>query len=122
MLEKSDPQLPVVRLQSSGRWRFLDIPELWHYRALLYFLAWRDIKVRYKQTAIGVVWVVLQPMMIMAVCSIFFGLLARVPYDGFPYPLFIFTGLLPWQLFAGALGDCSSSLVTNQNLITKIYF
>lgn len=112
---------PIVIRPSSG-WISLKLRDLWVYRELLYFLAWRDIKVRYKQTAIGVVWVVLQPMMIMAVCSIFFGLLARVPSDGFPYPLFIFTGLLPWQLFAGALGDCSSSLVTNQNLITKIYF
>ena len=112
---------PIVIRPSSG-WAPLNLAALWEYRELLYFLTWRDLKVRYKQTAIGVVWVVLQPLLIMAVCSIFFGLLARVPSDGFPYPLFIFTGLLPWQLFAGALGDCSSSLVTNQNLITKIYF
>lgn len=112
---------PIVIRPSSG-WISLKLRDLWEYRELLCFLGWRDIIVRYKQTAIGVVWVVLQPLMIMAVCSIFFGLLARVPSDGFPYPLFIFTGLLPWQLFAGALGDCSSSLVTNQNLITKIYF
>ena len=89
---------------------------------MLYFLAWRDIKVRYKQTALGVVWVVLQPLLMMAIYSVFFDRLAKVPSGGFPYPLFIFSGLLPWQLFASAVADCGNSLVANQNLITKVYF
>jgi homopolymeric O-antigen transport system permease protein len=112
---------PIV-IRSTAGWISLKLRDLWEYRELLYFLAWRDIKVRYKQTTLGIIWVVLQPLLIMAVCSIFFGYLARVPSDGLPYPLFMFAGLLPWQLFASALADCSSSLVTNQNLITKIYF
>src|SRR5208283_3262426 len=94
----------------------------WHYRELLYFLVWRDVKVRYKQTVLGAAWAVIQPVMTMVVFSIFFGRLAKVPSDGIPYPVFAFTALLPWQLFAFALTDSSNSLVSNQNLITKVYF
>jgi lipopolysaccharide transport system permease protein len=100
----------------------LNLRELWRYRELLYFLVWRDIKVRYKQTALGAAWAILQPMMTMLVFSIFFGRLAKVPSDGVPYPIFAFTALLPWQLFAFALGESANSLVSNQNLITKVYF
>jgi len=96
--------------------------ELWDYRELLYFLTWRDIKVRYKQTVLGAIWVVIQPLFMMLVFSLFFGRLARVPSDGVPYPVFTFCALLPWQLFAHALTESSNSLVGNQNLITKVYF
>ena len=90
--------------------------ELWDYRELLYFLVWRDIKVRYKQTALGAAWAILQPFMTMVVFSIFFGRLAKVPSDGIPYPIFAFCALLPWQLFAHALTESSNSLVANQRL------
>ncbi len=96
--------------------------ELWEYRELLYFLTWRDLKVRYKQTALGAAWAVIQPLFMMLVFSLFFGRLAGVPSDGVPYPVFTFCALLPWQLFAHALTESSNSLVGNQNLITKVYF
>jgi lipopolysaccharide transport system permease protein len=96
--------------------------ELWEYRELLFFLTWRDIKIRYKQAALGVGWAVLQPLLTMAIFSIIFGLLARLPSDGVPYPLFALTALLPWQLFSGALGRAGNSLVANSNLLTKVYF
>ena len=92
------------------------------YRELLFFLVWRDIKVRYKQTAIGVAWAILQPLLTMVVFSIFFGRLAQVPSDGHPYPIFVYAALLPWQLFAYALTESSNSLVSNQQLISKVYF
>lgn len=100
----------------------LNLKEVWRYRELLYFLVWRDVKVRYKQTALGAAWAIIQPVMTMIVFSIFFGRLAKIPSDGIPYPVFAFTALLPWQLFAFALTDSSNSLVGNQNLITKVYF
>jgi len=96
--------------------------ELWEYRELLYFLTWRDIKVRYKQTALGAAWAIIQPFFLMVVFSLFFGRLAGVPSDGVPYPIFSFCGLLPWQLFANSLTQSSNSLVGSQNLITKVYF
>ena len=96
--------------------------ELWKYRELLYFLTWRDLKVHYKQTALGAAWAVIQPLFMMIVFSVFFGRLARVPSDGVPYPVFTFCALLPWQVFANALTASSNSLVSNQNLITKVYF
>src|SRR5262249_49568897 len=92
------------------------------YRELLYFLIWRDIKVRYKQTVLGAAWAVLQPFLTMLVFSVIFGRLAKLPSDGTAYPLFAFTALLPWQLFAHALNDSGNSLITNQQLITKVYF
>ncbi|MBI3637925.1 MAG: ABC transporter permease [Candidatus Rokubacteria bacterium] len=96
--------------------------ELFQYRELLYFLAWRDVKVRYKQTALGVAWAVLQPVLTMVVFSVFLGRLAGVPSDGLPYPLFAYVALVPWQLFAHALTDSGNSVVANQTLITKVYF
>jgi lipopolysaccharide transport system permease protein len=111
-----------VRIRASSGWRALDLAELWRYRELLYFLALRDIKVRYKQTALGVAWAVLQPLLTMVIFTIFFGVLARVPSDGVPYALFALVGLLPWQLFAYALTQSSQSLVAEQRLITKVYF
>jgi len=100
----------------------LELSELWQYRELLYFLVWRDIKVRYKQTALGAAWAVMQPLFMMVVFSLFFGRLAKVPSDGIPYPVFTFCALIPWQLFANALTESSNSLIGNQNLITKVYF
>lgn len=100
----------------------LNLKEIWAYHELLYFLVWRDIKVRYKQTALGVTWAVLQPFMTMVVFTIFFGKLAKISTDGFPGPIFYFSALLPWQLFAYALTNSSNSLVSNSDLITKVYF
>jgi lipopolysaccharide transport system permease protein len=100
----------------------LDLKELWTYRELLYFLTWRDIKVRYKQTALGAAWAVIQPVMTMVIFTLVFGTLAKIPSDGLPYPVFTFVALLPWQLFAYALTSSSNSVVASQNLITKIYF
>lgn len=103
-------------------WLSLGLGELWRYRELLYFLTWRDIKVRYKQTLLGILWAIIQPVMTMVVFSVIFGNLAKLPSEGFPYPIFTFTALLPWQLFAFALTSSSNSLINNQNLITKVYF
>ncbi|MEP6714102.1 MAG: ABC transporter permease [Terriglobia bacterium] len=114
--------LPTLRLGPTRGFLKLNLSEVWLYRELLYFLVWRDIKVRYKQTALGAAWAVLQPVMTMIVFSIFFGRLAKVPSDGIPYPVFAYTALLPWQLFAFALTESSNSLVGSQNLITKVYF
>jgi len=100
----------------------LNLRDLWVYRELIYFMTWRDLKVRYKQTALGVTWAVLQPFLRMVVFSLLFGGIAKLSYGGLPYPLFNFAGLLPWTLFAKALGDAGRSLVTNRNMITKVYF
>ncbi len=100
----------------------LDIVELWHYRELLIFLAWRDIKVRYKQTFFGAAWAILQPLLIMALFSVIFGRLAGLTSEGIPYPIFTFTALIPWQLFSYALTQSSSSMITDQNLVRKVYF
>ena len=113
---------PVLVLKPSKGLLSLKLGDVWEYRELLYFLVWRDVKVRYKQTALGAAWAILQPVMTMLVFSVFFGRLAKVPSDGVPYPVFAFTALLPWQLFAYALSESSNSLVSNQNLITKVYF
>ncbi len=103
-------------------WVPLNLAELWEYRELLYFLTWRDIKVRYKQTVLGMAWAVIQPIFMMLIFTIFFGRLAKVPSDGLPYPIFTYTALLPWLLFSRALTDSSTSLVVNERLITKVYF
>ena len=115
-------ELPELLITPGNRWIPLHLSELWEYRELLYFLVWRDIKVRYKQTALGAAWAVMQPLFMMLVFSLFFGRLAKVPSDGIPYPVFAFCALIPWQLFANALSESSNSLVGNQNLITKVYF
>ena len=112
----------VTRISPAKSWPGIELRELWDYRELLYFLTWRDLKVRYKQTALGAAWAVIQPLFMMLVFSLFFGRLAGVPSDGIPYPVFTFCALLPWQLFAHALTESSNSLVGNQNLITKVYF
>jgi len=114
--------LPRVLIRPRPRWVPVNLRDLWEYRELLYFLTWRDIKVRYKQTLLGAAWAVIQPLLMMVVFSVFFGRLARVPSDGLPYPVFAYCGLLPWQLFSRALTDASMSLVEHERVITKIYF
>ena len=114
--------IPVFEIQPTSGWRLLDPRELWSYRELVYFLTWRDIKVRYKQTALGIIWAVLQPLSMMVVFSVFFRRFAGVSSEGIPYPLFTLTALLPWQLFSRAITESTSSLVTDQKLITRVYF
>jgi len=96
--------------------------DLWQYRELFYFLSWRDILVRYKQTAIGVAWGILRPLLTMIVFTIIFGYLAKLPSDGVPYPILVFAAMLPWQFFSSSLSECSNSFITNANMLTKIYF
>jgi lipopolysaccharide transport system permease protein len=112
----------VVRIRPATGWRALNLAELWRYRELLWFLALRDVKLRYKQTALGAAWAVLQPLLTMVVFSVFFGRLGNIPSDGVPYPLFALCALLPWQLFAYALTQSGNSVVNEQRLITKVYF
>src|SRR6266699_3153627 len=116
------PALPTFFIDPPSGWTSIGFRELWDYRELLYFLTLRDIKVRYKQTALGAAWAVIQPFFMMVVFSLFFGRLAGVKSDGIPYPIFTFCALLPWQLFAHALTESSNSLVANERLITKVYF
>jgi homopolymeric O-antigen transport system permease protein len=111
-----------IIIQPSRGFVSLKLFELWEYRELLYFLTWRDIKVRYKQTALGAAWAIIQPFLTMVVFSLFFGKLARVPSDGIPYPIFSYAALVPWSLFAYGLGQASNSLVGSANLIQKVYF
>jgi lipopolysaccharide transport system permease protein len=120
ILAKSEPN--TVVLGPSKSWASLNLRDLWRYRELVYFMIWRDLKVRYKQTVLGVSWAVFEPFLTMVVFSIFFGGLAKVPSDNIPYPVFTFVGLLPWGLFAKALNNASRSLVSHQNMVTKIYF
>ena len=113
---------PILVIQAGESAFGRQLRELWQSRELLYFLAWRDFKVRYKQTLLGAAWAVIQPLFTMVVFSIFFGYLGKMPSDGIPYPVFTYCALLPWSLFAHALNESSNSLVNNQNLITKVYF
>jgi lipopolysaccharide transport system permease protein len=114
--------VPYIRLQPSHGWVAVRLRELWQYRELLYFLTWRDIKVRYKQTVLGVLWALIQPFMTMVVFSLFFGRLAQVPSDGLPYPIFNYAALIPWTLFSQGLATSANSLVNSSNLLKKIYF
>jgi lipopolysaccharide transport system permease protein len=118
---KSD-DLPVIHIRATKGWATLQLKELWLYRELLYFLTWRDLKVRYKQTILGATWAIIQPFFMMVVFSIFFGRLASVPSDGVPYPIFSYTALVPWTFFSYGLSQGSNSLVSNTNLLKKIYF
>src|SRR5262245_7636594 len=113
-------ELPVRDIYPSHGWIHLNLRDLWEYRELLYFLTWRDVKVRYKQTVFGVAWVVLQPLIAMVIFSLIFGRLANLPSNGIPYPIFTFTALLPWTLFSGALQRSTTSLVNSSNLITRV--
>jgi lipopolysaccharide transport system permease protein len=114
--------VPTFIIRPTRGLRFLDLRELSAYRELIYFLTWRDIKVRYKQTAIGIAWAILQPLAMMIVFTLLFGKLAKVPSEGVPYPLFAYTALIPWQLFSRTISESTNSLITDQRLITRVYF
>jgi lipopolysaccharide transport system permease protein len=116
------PDEPLLTIQRRNSWSGLELRQLWSYRELLYFLTWRDLKVRYKQTALGVIWVVLQPLLATLVFTIFLGRLVRVTSDGIPYALFVYVGMMAWTFFIGAVSTTSNSLVGNAHLITKTYF
>jgi len=121
-MKKNVEEESVITIRPSRGWVALRLKDLWEYRELLYFLAWRDVKVRYKQTVLGAAWAIIQPFMTMVVFTIFFGRLAKIPSDGIPYPIFAYTALVPWTFFANSLNQSSNSLVNNTNLITKVYF
>jgi lipopolysaccharide transport system permease protein len=113
---------PLVVIQPSRSWKLVSLRDLWAYRELLFFLTWRDVKVRYKQTALGAAWAILQPLFMMLIFTLFFGRLAGVGSSGIPYPLFALAGLVPWTFFSNAITTSGNSLVGSQNLITKVYF
>lgn len=112
----------VLDIQPTRGWRSINLYEIWQYRELLYFFTWRDIKVRYKQTIIGILWAVIQPFLTMVVFSVFFGKFAKIPSEGIPYPIFVYAGLLPWTYFSESLTRATDSVVSDANLIRKIYF
>jgi lipopolysaccharide transport system permease protein len=116
------PEKPLVSIRAGGRSAPIDLKSLWDYRELLYFLTWRDVKVRYKQTALGAAWAIIQPLFTMIIFTIFFGNLAKVPSDGIPYPIFAYAALLPWTFFSNAITSSGNSLVGSAHLITKVYF
>ncbi len=116
------PATPVLRIEPSHGWISLKLGELWEYRELLFFLTWRDITVRYKQTLLGATWAIIQPFFTMVVFSLFFGKLAKMPSDGVPYPIFCFAALVPWQFFANGLSQSANSIVGSASLIRKVYF
>ncbi|MFQ5814165.1 MAG: ABC transporter permease [Anaerolineae bacterium] len=117
-----NPQSAITIIRPSRGWISLNLHDLWEYRELLYFLTWRDIKVRYKQTVLGAAWAIIQPFFTMVVFSLFFGKLAKMPSDDIPYPIFSYAALVPWTFFANGLSQSSSSLVASANLIKKVYF
>lgn len=119
-MKTSSNSITIIRPKKI--FRLSDLKEIWQYRELLYFFSWRDLKVRYKQTAIGAGWAIFQPFITMVVFSVFFGGLAKIPSDNVPYPIFVYVGLLFWQFFSSALSDTSNSLIGNQAIITKVYF
>lgn len=116
------PHLTTTHIVPPKGWQLVNVRELWQYRELLYFLTWRDVKVRYKQTLLGAAWAILQPVMMMIVFTIFFGRMAKVSSGDMPYPLFAFAGLLPWTFFSTAIANAGNSVVGSERLITKIYF
>jgi len=117
-----EESVQVIRIEPSKGWVALQLKELWAYRELLYFLVWRDVKVRYKQTALGAAWAIIQPVFTMIVFSLFFGRLAKIPSDGIPYPIFAYAALVPWTFFSHGLSQASNSLVGSSNLLKKVYF
>jgi len=116
------PDKPLIRIRPTRKWVALNLGDLWAYRELLFFLTWRDVKVRYKQTLLGAAWAVIQPLLTTIIFTLFFGRLAGIPSDGIPYLLFAYAGLLPWTFFSNALTNSGNSLVGSANLITKVYF
>jgi lipopolysaccharide transport system permease protein len=121
-VSRQAPAIPAIVITPPGRWVSLGLSDLWRGRELLYFLAWRDVKVRYKQAFFGFAWAVLQPVLMMLIFTVFLGRVAHVSSEGFPYPVFVFCGLLPWTYFANAATDASQSLVLNSTLVSKVYF
>jgi lipopolysaccharide transport system permease protein len=117
-----DAVAPETLIEAGSGWQLINFRELWNYRDLLLILAWRDVKVRYKQTLLGAAWAILQPTLTMAVFAVFLGGLAQVPSGGIPYPLFVYLGLLPWTFFATAVASAGNSVVGSERLITKVYF
>jgi lipopolysaccharide transport system permease protein len=120
--QSSPVTIPTLLISPSQGWRDLNLMELWHARELLYFFVWRDIKIRYKQTAIGAAWAILQPLLTMLIFTLFFGRLAKMPSEGLPYPLFYYCALLPWLYFATSLQNATNVIVEQQRVITKVYF
>ena len=116
------PDKPILIIEPSGSWLSFGLRDLWSYRELLYFLTWRDVKVRYKQTVLGATWAIIQPLFTMVIFTLFFGRLAGIPSDNVPYPIFAYAGLLPWTFFANAVTNSGNSIVSSSNLITKVYF
>src|SRR6202030_1959861 len=116
------PSAATVRIEPPRGWFDFRLADLWAYRELLYFFVWRDVKIRYKQTAIGAAWAILQPFLTMLVFSLFFGALAHIPSNGLPYPIFYYSALLPWVYFGGALQNAPNTMVDHQHVITKVYF
>jgi lipopolysaccharide transport system permease protein len=111
-----------IHISPPKKWIPVNIRELWNYRELLYSFTWRDVKIRYKQTALGFLWAIIQPLFMMLIFTVFFGRLAKIPSDGIPYPLFVLAALLPWTLFAEGITRSTSSMITNANIMTKVYF
>ncbi|HUN87865.1 MAG TPA: ABC transporter permease [Terriglobales bacterium] len=116
------PERPLITIAPSRGWVALDLADIWAHRELLYFLTWRDIKIRYKQTALGAIWALIQPLFPMLIFTLFFGRLAKMPSDGIPYSVFAYAALLPWTYFASAVGNSSTSVIGSSNLITRVYF
>ena len=121
-METEDSVETMIRIEPTRGWNTLKLGDIWRYRELVFFLTWRDIKVRYKQTLLGVAWAVLQPLITMVIFSLIFGRIAKLDSEGVPYPIFSFTALLPWQLFSKAITDTGQSMIKNRSMITKIYF
>lgn len=122
MKVKGDIREDITVICPTKGWKFINFKELWEYRELIYFLTWRDIKVRYKQTLIGILWAILQPVITMVVFSVFFGNFAEIPSEGIPYPIFVYTGLLIWMYFSQSISRTTESIVSQSNLIKKVYF
>ena len=120
-LPRGEP-VPTIIIRPPRKWVPIDFKELWQYHELLYFFTWRDVKVRYKQTGLGFAWAIIQPLFMMVVFSVFFGRLAGIPSEGVPYPLFNLAALLPWTIFAEGLTRSTTGMVTNANIMTKVYF
>lgn len=114
--------MTTIVIRPRPKWHIIDLPELWRSRELFYIFAWRDIKVRYKQTVLGVIWVLLQPLLSMVIFTVFFGNFANIPSDGLPYPVFVLLGLVFWGYFSGALSRASTAFIDNENLVKKVYF
>lgn len=122
LLSRGLPREPVIKIRPSTSWKLLDAREVWAHRELFYFLVWRDLKARYRQTVLGILWVILQPLLMTVVFVVFLGMIVRVSSEGVPYPLFIYSALLPWTFFSNSVSSSSFSLVASAHMITKVYF